>query len=985
MALISELSPHPGADTIGDDPRGDLSGQWAYRLDREGIGEEHRWFAAPLARGAADGAADAEHGHLDLPGSLQEQGIGDPVTVGTPWTGGIVDQSYFTEDRYAPYRQGEDVSVPFWLQPRMYYRGAAWFQREIQVPDDWDGRSVILELERVHWESTVWVDGTRIGAENSLSTAHRHDLGRLAPGTHLLTVRVDNRTVIDVGPNSHAVSDHTQGNWNGIIGRMQLHARSEVEIAQLRAFPDVAHRRVQVRIDIGSGTAGVGEGSVSVRARRLGNAGSSVAGSGTEAIVVPFTADHGEDLGSRGLLAGCTHLDIDLELGEEAALWDEFDPALYELEADLVARTGEQEHRSSVRTVLGLREVGVDGTQVSVNGRRTFLRGSLECCVFPLTGYPPTDLGSWRRIVRIAKEHGLNLLRMHSWCPPEAAFLAADEAGLYLQVEGPIWANQGAAIGEGRPVDAYLHEETRRILREFGNHPSFVMMAHGNEPAGRDAEFLASWVRTWHSQDPRRLYTSAAGWPAIEENDVDNIPDPRAHRWGEGLDSRLNDEPPNTRADYADWVSSRRRPVISHEIGQWCVYPDFEEVSRYTGVMQPRNFGIFADFLREAGMEDQAADFLDASGRLQTLCYKEEIESALRTDGFGGFHLLGLTDFPGQGTALVGVLNPFWESKGYCTAEEFSRFCGPTVPLARLDRRVWRADEEQAVDVQVAHFGPEPIVADVRWSLRRGEAVLADGTVASGVEIGIGNGTRLGPVTLPAGIVDEPAQLNLALTLEDAEGGIAENDWDVWIYPEPAEPAVRAERAGTPPVFPGPPASVRSTDDLEEAAALAATGNTVLFEVAADAIGNEIALGFTPVFWNTAWTRGQAPHTLGLLHDPEHPLFELFPTEGATNWQWWAALHGSRPMLLDGLPVDLRPAVQVIDTWFEARRLGALFEARLGQGRIIVTSLNLTGGDGASQRLAARQLRRSILSYMASSAFDPQTAITPAQLRTVLR
>jgi hypothetical protein len=944
----------------------DLSGAWRYRLDADGVGEVQQWFAGPLP--AVEGVA----GEVFLPGSIQHQGFGDPVTVDTPWTGSIVDRSFFTDDRYAPYRDGEEVSVPFWLQPRVYYRGAAWFQREIRVPEGWEGSGIDLELERVHWESTVWVDQRRIGCRNSLTTPHRYDLGRLAPGTHLLTIRVDNRTVIDVGPNAHAVSDHTQGNWNGIIGRLELSARSEVTIEQVRVFPDVAGKAAQVRIDVATGTAGVQHGTVRLTARRTNVPGEHVVGP----VTAEFSADYGEDLGARGMLRGGTHLDVELELGEGAMSWDEFQPALYDLEVELLARSDGREHRDAVRTVFGLREVDVEGTQVTVNGRRTFIRGTLESCVFPLTGYPPTDVDSWRRIVAAAQSHGLNLLRMHSWCPPEAAFVAADEAGLYLQVEGPIWANQGAALGEGRPVDAFLHDETRRIVREFGNHPSFLMMAHGNEPGGRDAEFLASWVRLWQAQDPRRLYTSAAGWPAITQNDYDNIPDPRTHRWGEGLRSRLNAQPPNTVADYADWVATRDRPIISHEIGQWCVFPDFDEVGQYTGLMQPRNFGVFADLLREAGMADQARDFLRASGRLQARCYKEEIEAALRTEGFGGFHLLGLTDFPGQGTALVGVLNPFWESKGYCTAEEFSRFCGPTVPLARLPHRVWRADEEQSFDVQIAHFGPAALTADVRWSLRRRDGqIVAAGPVAERVEIEVGNGTRLGPAVLPAGLVDEPAQLTLAVTVDAGAGRSVENDWDVWIYP--------ASDARTP--------AVRSTSDVQEAVAFAEAGETVLLELRPEAIGNDIALGFTPVFWNTAWTRGQAPHTLGLLHDPEHPLFDQFPTDGATNWQWWSALNGARAMILDDLPGELRPIVQVIDTWFESRRLGTLFEARLGEGKLIVTSLNLSGeavtSDGATDddRLAARQLRRSLLEYMTGRHFDPQVSIGPEELAAATR
>ncbi|MBB2903163.1 hypothetical protein FHR75_004005 [Kineococcus radiotolerans] len=634
-------------------------------------------------------------GELALPGSVQEQGLGDPITLDTPWTGLIVDRSFFDDERYAPYRQDGNVSVPFWLQPHTYYRGAAWFQRTIDIPSAWAGRRIVLHLERVHWESTLWVDERRMGSEISLSTPHRYDLGELPAGPHVLTLRVDNRTVVDVGPNAHSISDHTQGNWNGVVGDLRLEALAPVTVRRITVVPDVARRAARVRIDLASDAWGIGRGSVTVTARpynrrngpvldrsapgehRLGGSGPAENGPAENApdrdapddrdakVTVSYDSqgdsellDRPRNLAERGMTSGGGHLDVDLPLGSGARTWDEFDPALYELSVELSATVRGVEHQHTSRTTFGLREIGTEGTQITVNGRPTFLRGTLESCVWPLTGYPPTDVEPWRRVLRICRAHGLNLVRFHSWCPPEAAFTAADLEGFYLQAEGPVWANQGAGLGEGRPVDRYLYEETDRILDTYGNHPSFIAMAHGNEPGGRDVEFLSTWVAHYRRKDPRRLYTTAAGWPAVIENDFDNLPDPRLHQWQDGLASRLNARAPETQSDHSSIVGPHPRPVVSHEIGQWCAYPDFAETAKYTGLMQARNHAIFADFLRAGGMSGQAEQFLHASGRLQLLCYKEEVEAALRTPGFAGFHLLGLNDFPGQGTALVGFSTP---------------------------------------------------------------------------------------------------------------------------------------------------------------------------------------------------------------------------------------------------------------------------------------------------------------------------------------
>ncbi|MEZ0491460.1 sugar-binding domain-containing protein [Kineococcus sp. TBRC 1896] len=933
-----------------------LAGRWTVALDPTGVGERELWFTRA-------GAAASTRQDVTLPGSLQEQGIGDPVGPDTEWTGLVVDKSFYTDDRYAPYRTAENYKVPFWLQPHTYYRGAAWFQRSITVPQEWAGRRVVLSLERVHWESTVWVDDVRVGSDRSLSSAHEFDLGRLSAGEHRLTLRVDNRTVVDVGPNAHSISDHTQSNWNGVIGDLTLRALPDVAIRQVRVRPDLATSSAHVSVDIAATVEGAGRGTVTVSATRRDVPGQPVVAPVVAPVSAHYDAEHGEGLQGRGMTAGGSHVDLTLPLGDAVATWDEFHPALYDVSVELTAQVEGRTHHDVRRTTFGMREVTVEGTQIAVNGRRTFIRGTLESCVFPLTGYPPTDVTAWRRIIHVARAHGLNLLRFHSWCPPEAAFAAADEEGFYLQVEAPVWANQGAAVGEGRPVDRYVYEETQRILDSYGNHPSFVLMAHGNEPAGRDAEFLGQWVEHWRRRDPRRLYTSAAGWPAITENDFDNIPGPRTYAWGEELDARLNARPPETTTDYADWVERTPRPIVSHEVGEWCVYPNFAETGKYTGLLQAKNFEVFADFLEASGMSDQAEEFLHASGRLQFLSYKEEVESALRTPGFGGFQLLGLTDFPGQGTALVGVLDPFWDEKPYSTAAEFARFCGPTVPLARLPRRIFSAGDTLTFEAQVAHFGAAPLDAEVTWRLENTSgAVLADGVVVEGV-VPIGNTERLGQVEVPlTGARTE--HLKLVLAVRSGDGRSWENDWDLWSYATPTTPE---------------PVGVVETTDVEEALRRAGAGETVLLAADPKQVAGDVGLGFSTVFWNTAWTRNQAPHTLGITHDPSHPLFDGFPSDGHTDWQWWELLHDAGAMVLDGLPTTLRPLVQPIDTWFSARRLGTLFEARVGRGRLVVCTMDVRSD--LDDRPVARQFRDGLLRYVSGEHFAPGTTIDPDDVR----
>ena len=330
-----------------------------------------------------------------------------------------------------------------------------------------------------------------------------------------------------------------------------------------------------------------------------------------------------------------------------------------------------------------------------MNGRPIFLRGTLECCIFPLTGYPPTDVESWKRILTIARAHGLNHLRFHSWCPPEAAFVAADEMGFYYQVECSCWA----AFGSGTPVDQWVYDEADRMLKTYGNHPSFILMAPSNEPAGKERDaFLGNGWRILLPLDPRRKYTAGSGWPQLSENNYHVMSAPRMHQ------SKELSHAPQTSSDYRDVLAKYTVPVITHEMGQWCAYPNFDEIAKYTGSLKPGSFEIFKDFLANAGMLDQAHDFLMASGHFQVALYKEEIEAQLRTPGKAGFQLLDLHDFPGQGLAPVGVLDAFWDSKGYVTPAQYRRFCNQTVPLARMNARLFTNDQPCEIGIDVAHF-----------------------------------------------------------------------------------------------------------------------------------------------------------------------------------------------------------------------------------------------------------------------------------------
>jgi len=920
----------------------DLSGEWNVSLDRDDQGIPEKWYSSNFTE------------TITLPGSLVENGIGDDISLSTIWTGRIVDSSWYNAEKYAAYREEGNIKIPFWLQPELKYLGAAWFQKEVIIPENWSNKNIELHLERPHWETRLWIDDQEVGMHNSLATPHSYNLnGYLNPGKHIITIRVDNRIKeVNPGINSHSVADHTQSNWNGLVGDLSLKARPLVFIDHIRLFPHVESGTVKAELELRNYTGT--DQSCTLKLQ------STAAGSGKklEQFLHDFSMKEGED----GKI-----IEIIYPMGESPALWDEFNPNLYQMDVELKSAEG-----VDVRQLkFGMREFKSQGKRFTINGRPLFLRGTLECAIFPKTGYPPTHPEAWLKILKSAKSHGLNHVRFHSWCPPKAAFDAADELGVYLQVECSSWANSGSSIGDGKPIDQWLYEEAEHILEAYGNHPSFCMMAYGNEPAGvNHVPYLEKFISYFKEKDPRRVYTSGAGWPYIEVTDFLSDPNARIQRWGEGLNSIINKSAPQTTFDFKHIVDLVPMPYVSHEIGQWCVYPNFKEMKKYDGVLKARNFEIFRETLEESGIGHLADSFLLASGKLQALCYKADIEAALRTPEMAGFQLLDLHDFPGQGTALVGVLDPFWEEKGYITPEEYSRFCNETVPLARLQKRVFSNSETFEADVEVAHFGSEVLSdPDIRWKVSSPWGiVVAEGSFKK-EEILLDNKQPLGDIKIQLDSILYPVKLILEVSVNQYS-----NNWDFWVYPEVKTGINESD--------------IHVTDALDQRAIeVLKDGGKVLWSLPQNslstAFGGDIALGFSSIFWNTAWTNGQAPHTLGILCNPDHAALAGFPTEYHSNWQWWDAMHHGQAIILNGFENKIEPIVRVIDDWFENRSLGLIFEAQVGKGKIIVSGADILTDN--ENRLEAKQLLYSLKNYMTSSQFGPKTEISISELESLTK
>lgn len=799
-----------------------LAGTWQFQLDRD----------ATFSPGKP--TTDS----IELPGTTDTNQKGDKLT---------------------------DTNETTHLSRNYSYKGRAWYRRTVNIPADWNGKPVYLTLERTK-PTQVYVDGKFAGYSNDISTPQEYNLGKwLTPGQHVIDIMVDNANGIpqQLYANSHAVTEDTQTNWNGIIGDIILSTQ-------------------------------------------------------------PFSAKPIENI----------------------------HPALKNFHAE--------------------------GQHLYANGKRVFLRGRHDACVWPLTGHVAMDLDSWRKYMRICQDYGLNHVRFHSWCPPEAAFQAADEAGIVLQPELPFWGNFDK---NDTTLMNFLHKEGVNILRRYGHHPSFRLFALGNELFG-DIDAMTSFTEDFRAIAPDKLYTLGSnyylGYQGVKPG-MDFFVTCRVggEGWGnfnthtrgsfsfaDAIDGgMINHFRPNASMNFEEGCLISPVPIISHETAQFQTFPDYNEIAKYTGVLRPCNLEIFRDRLERAGMADQADAFHRASGQWSFRLYKQDIEMDLRTPDMAGFQLLDLQDYPGQGSAYVGILDAFLDSKGMCKPSQWRQWCSPVVPLLVADSYCYTTADTLKASLQIADYGVEPLKGKkLHWRLQG----VGSGTLV----IPAGEGLiDVGDIQIPLAKVTAPKKMRLELKIGSTPW---RNGYDIWVYPANVDLAQLQHNTIV---------THQLTPEIEESLG---NGANVLW------MPESGPLTVGPLFQTDYWNyrmfkticeknnREVSPGTLGLLADPSHPLLKDFPNDGHSDWQWWAVVKNSHPFILDNTSSDYRPVIQVIDNIERNHKLGLVFEFAVGKGKLLVVMSNL---EEAAQYPEGRQFYASVLKYMDSSDFNPATKISPEELQ----
>lgn len=915
LLMVSCKSTDPNRKII------DLTGEWGFKLDSTNIGKQEKWFSQTLDE------------KVKLPGTTDENQKG-------------YKNSY------------EDVGK---LSRKYYYEGKAWYQRTVEIPADWQGKTIQLFLERTK-ATEVWVDQQSFPLQLNLETPHSYDLSTaLAPGNHTLTICVDNTKELFPVGGSHALAEHTQTNWNGIIGKLELQAIDKVNIKSAKLYPDIHAKTVKIVFQIENPASEQLTGKI--RCVATGFNGNS---HNAKPQTFEFSSDKSE-IEVTGLYA----------MGDFAK-WDEFTPNLYKLSAVMSATSQTNTYKDKIEDSFGMVEFKAQGTQFVVNGKVTFLRGKHDGCVFPLTSYPPMTKEAWIRHMQISKEYGINHFRFHSWTPPKAAFEAADIVGIYMQPELPFWGSYDA---NNQTHFNFQKHEGELMSDNYGNHPSFVMLTLGNELGG-DRNEMARMVNLLRQYDNRKLYAQGSNayyWDPQPQTGDDFFVSMRSKKLEKNTENDMRgsfafaDSPgggiinslfPGTEYNFSSAPKYCSVPAIGHETGQYQSMPNYEEMSKYTGVLEARNFEVFKRRMIAANLFPYWKELYMASGKLQTLCYKADNEIALRTPGFAGFQVLDLQDFPGQGTALVGILDAFMDSKGFVTPEVWKQSCAAQTIQAKMPKFVWQTNEEFHADLIAINYGASDMANDaIIWSLAdETGAVFSEGKTSQAT-FKQGGITTAGTISLSLLKITQPQQLTLSISTQSG----VKNQYNIWIYPT-------IEKIDKPKEI-----VISSGLDNKTLTELRQGKKVLLIPDSASIAQNSVGGLFISDFWcypMFKWSNPISPGTLGLLIKNEHPVFSNFPTSEYTDWQWWSIIKKSHPIMIDATDASYRPIIQVVDNFERCSKLGLMFEFNVGKGKLFVCSADLSDKND----IVAQTLLKSTLAYMQSDKFAPANEISEEKL-----
>ena len=859
-----------------------LDGPWQFRPDPESVGEQQRWYGASVP-------FEAE---VRVPGAWGAQGVGTPTD-----------------------------------KVRHHYVGKGWYRRSALIPEAWSGKRLFLTVGGVHRYARVWVNGAFLGEQVGYLSAFEHEITQhVEPGraaTLALCVDSRQRWDADALTGCFDIIDAMFVPWGGIWGHVALEARGEAWLEDLFVRPELKPPACHVTAKLAGGRADKG----TLKLEILDPDGRTVA---SAQLPMPYPLDERRELSIRAEIPN-------------ARPWSPNAPHLYTARLSL-ARPATL--IDSVETRFGLREIAIRGPHITLNGKRVFLHGYGDDCVFPETMAAPSDKAVYLKRLRVAKDYGFNYVRHHSHFLPPEYYDAADEVGMLVSPELPIAYLSYYRRAKGKALELYKTEWAAAIQRHR-NHPSILDWCMGNE-MWDGVPIAPELYRIAKALDPTR--------PVIDSNGLSG------RGWLDGSRSRPTLDFHLVMFDLRHLPLGRPerhrfpappKPVVSHETGNFVTFPRLDPIGRFTHNVKPFWLAATKAKLERLGLLAEAETWARNSERLYLLCHKLNMEDIRRSPFMSGYQWWLLQDY---WTGSNGIVDAHFRPKPEIAPDRVRRFNADVVLLLDGLEPTYRGKQQLRARLLVSNYSEHAIKTPLsRWHVKLAGRVLAEREIES-LEGKVGQGS-LAPldrieVTLPG--LSSPQRLTIEAALTDGKV-VHRNDWSAWVYPATIPPPELPL-----PLFAGPelvrPLAAYGARPLPNGGewpsrAVYAMGLPTVEAVDAMAQGACLVLlspqGVLPAAPNrfkTAWWLGSARDSNAGTVVYDNPVTRGMAPEGWCDAGWYPLLEGSQAFLLDDLPAQPNVLVRAIDVHRLCRSKALLFEARVGKGSLIVSGLNLALG-----------------------------------------
>ena len=814
---------------------------------------------------------------------------------------------------------------------RHSFVGKGWYRRQIDIPEAWRRRRIFLTIGGVHRYARTWVNGTLLGEHIGYLSDFEYDITQhVEPGrTATLTICVDSKQRWDVDCLTGCVDiiDAMFVEWGGIWGHVALEARDETWLTDLFVRPAIDPPSCRASAVL----AGKTIGAAGVRLEVLDAAGK---------VVATATA----------LLKGPSKAGSTVEIAAgvpQAKLWSPDAPHLYTARLSLVkgARTID-----TVETRFGLREISVKGPNILLNGRRIFLHGYGDDSVYPETVAPPADKAVYVKRLKLAREYGFNHVRHHSHFLPVEYYEAADEVGMLVSPELPIAYMNYYRRAKGAALELYKTEWSSAI-RRLRNHPSILDWCMGNE-FWHGLPIAPQLYRIARSLDPTRPVIDSDGLFAREI--LAGKRDRATLDWYFVMFDIRN--LPLDRPDKHKF-SRPKKPVISHETGNYGTFPRPDLIEQFTHNFKPFWLTPVRDKLKKLSMLGEAELWAKNSERLYLLSHKLNIEDMRKNPYISGHHWWLFQDY---WTGSNGLVDAYFRPKKGIRPAEVRQFNADVVVLQDGLPLTCRGGDKLSPKLIVSNYSPQPISqGSLTYNylclpppfVRPDEELRIDRDMGALGGFVVGQGEVKSVLTAGMRLynVSNPARILLRAELS-AVGRKFRNEWTTWVYPSKVgAPALKV------PLYAGPLLAGAlgrwGAKPIPAAGGLPAKAVYVMRQPSprvVDAVAKGACLvllsprGLLP----TAPTRFKTSWWLGSENDCnvgtvvyDNPVTREMAPDGWCDAGWYRLLEGAQTYILDGLSAPPDVMVRALDVHRFCRSKALMFQARVGRGSLIVSGL----------------------------------------------